>query len=126
MNDKPDNAEESRQRTDQQNRALHLFCRLLSKALNDAGLDQRKVMKPEVEIPWNEESVKTNLWKPIQEAMFGIQSTADATTKDYNQIYEVLTRHLQTKLGVEVPAWPDRFSQAEQQSTLRQEKRMLS
>ena len=126
MNDKLDNAEESRQRTDQQNRALHLFCRLLSKALNDAGLDQRKVMKSEVEIPWNEESVKTNLWKPIQEAMFGIQSTADATTKDYSQVYEVLTRHLQTKLGVEVPAWPDRFSQAKQQSTLRQEKRMLS
>jgi len=101
------------QRTNQQNKSLYLFFRLLAKALNDAGLDQRKVMKPSAEIPWNPESVKTNLWVPIQEAMIQKDSTADATTKDYSQIYDVLARHLTTKLGAEVPAWPDKFREDE-------------
>ena len=96
----------AKQRTNQQNRALHLFCRLLSQALNDAGLDQRKVLKPSVAIPWNEESVKESLWRPIQQAVIQKESTADAETSEYNQVYEVLSRHLSSKLGVTPPAWP--------------------
>lgn len=103
----------TKQRTNQQNRALHLFCRLLSKTLNDAGLDQRRVLLPSVDIPWNEESVKESLWRPIQEAVIQKQSTAEAETGEYNQVYEVLTRHLSQKLGVTAPEWPSRFREDE-------------
>lgn len=102
---------ETKQRTNQQNKALHLYCRMLAEALNDAGLDQREVLKPGVEIPWNEESVKNSLWRPIQQAMLDIESTADAETTDYSQVYEVLTRHLQQKLGVNGPIWPNRHGE---------------
>jgi hypothetical protein len=97
-----------KQRTNAQNRALHLFCRLLSKTLNDAGLDQRTVLKETVEIPWNEESVKESLFKPVEKAMFGHDSTTEADTTDYSKVHEVLVRHLADKFGVQVPAWPDR------------------
>ena len=45
-------------RTSQQNRAMHLFFARLVEALNDAGLDMKKVLKPEIDIPWSQTAVK--------------------------------------------------------------------
>ena len=98
----------SDQRTSQQRKALELWCRLLSEDLNAAGLDQRKMLKPSIEIPWSQESVKSQLFRPVFTAMTGLESTADADPSDYNKVYEVLCRHLSTKLGVTAPVWPDR------------------
>ncbi|PHR99240.1 MAG: hypothetical protein COA78_25185 [Blastopirellula sp.] len=95
------------QRTNQQNRALHLWCRQLSDCLNEAGLDQRKMLKAGIDVPWNEQSVKTTLFKPLLVAMTEKDSTADANTKEFDKVCAVLTRHLATKLGVTAPAWPD-------------------
>lgn len=94
-----------RSRTLTQNRALHKFCQMLADKLNEAGLDQKKVLKPEVEIPWTMEAVKEGLWKPVQEAVTGLKSTTRPETSQYSDVYEVLNRHLTTKLGVHVP-WP--------------------
>ena len=96
------------QRTKQQNKALHLFCRHLSTVLNDAGLDMKAVLKEEVDIPWDEDGrmVKEHLWKPLQKVMLEIDSTSDATTVDYNRVYEVLVRHLAEKKGITPPPWP--------------------
>ena len=98
----------SAKRTSQQRKSLELWCRLLSEDLNKAGLDQRKVLKPSIAIPWNQPSVKEQLFRPVFKAMTGLESTADAETGDYNKVYEVLARHLGDKLGVQAPAWPDR------------------
>lgn len=100
--------ETPQQRTNRQNKALHLFCRHLSTVLNDAGLDMTAVLKEGVEIPWDEEGrmVKKHLWKPLQEVMLDIESTADANTTDYNKVYEVLVRHLAAKKGIIPPPWP--------------------
>jgi regulator of sigma D len=95
-----------KQRTLTQNNSLHLFCEMLADELNAGGFDMRKVMKPEVEIPWTMESVKQNLWKPIQEALIGKESTAEADRTEYTKVHELLSRHLGQKLGVQVPEWP--------------------
>lgn len=92
-----------KQRTDIQNRALHKYFELLADELNGAGLEMRKVLKPSVEIPWDKESVKSFLWKPIQFAQIQKDSTTDLTTAEVNKIYETLNRHLGEKLGVHVP-----------------------
>jgi hypothetical protein len=94
-----------KQRTNKQNNALHKFLSDLAQTLNDAGLDQRVVLKPEVEIPWTPDSAKNQLWRPIQKIMTGHESTVDPTTKDYLAIQETLIRHLSSKFGV-VPEWP--------------------
>ena len=98
-------------RTAQQRKSLELWCKLLSEDLNAAGLDQRKVLKPSIAIPWGQDSVKEQLFKPILKAMTGLDSTADAETGDYNKVYEVLARHLGEKLGVQAPKWPDKIKE---------------
>ena len=100
------------QRTLQQNKALHKWLRMVSDTLNDAGLDMKTVLKPEVDIAWTPEMAKEYLWRPIQRVMTGEESTADAITTDYDQIRLTITRHLGAKLGVTLPDWPDRFSAA--------------
>jgi hypothetical protein len=80
-------------------------CSQVAGELNDAGWDMKKVLKPEVEIPWNLDLAKEFLWRPIQAAMFQKESTTEPTTSEYVQVYEVLNRHLANKFGVSVP-WP--------------------
>lgn len=93
---------ESKLRTQQQNRALHLYFTMLAEALNDSGLDMRKVLKPGVEIPWTGRSVKEFLWRPVQTAQLGKDSTTELTTGEIDLIFDTLNRHL-AKFGVHVP-----------------------
>lgn len=94
-------------RTLQQNKAIHRYFKLLAESLDGAGLDMRAVLKPEVDIPWTQESVKNHLWKPIQDIVVDKESTADLDTPQVDEIYRVLSRHLSEKFGVYVP-FPDR------------------
>jgi hypothetical protein len=98
--------ETGKQRTKRQNSALHVFCALLADLLNASGLDQRKVLKASIEIPWSGKDVKEKLWKPIQEAVIHKQSTTKADRREYTQVYEVLAHHMATKLNVTIPEWP--------------------
>jgi len=94
-----------KQRTSQQNRALHKYLTQIAEALNDAGYDMKKTLKPDVEIPWNAKMAKEFLWRPIQEIMTGKHSTTELNTVDPTEIHQVLDRHLAEKFGVSVP-WP--------------------
>ena len=67
-------------RTIRQNAALHKYFVRLFNALNDAGLDMRKVLKPEIEIPWTLSSVKEYLWRPVQRIMLEKESTTELET----------------------------------------------
>lgn len=90
-------------RTLQQNKALHLFCTQLSDTLNSAGLDMRKTLRQDIEIPWTPENVKNHLWRPIQEAMTDKYSTTELDRIEPSQIYEVLMKHLGEKFGIYLP-----------------------
>lgn len=96
-------------RTLQQNKALHKFFQMLSDELSASGLDMVKTLKPGVEIPWTPEMVKEHLWRPIQEVMTDKESTTELTTKQVNEIYEVLIRHMGSKFGIttEFPHIPE-------------------
>ena len=93
------------QRTSLQNKSLYKYLELLAEALNDSGLDMKKVLKPEIDIPWTKENTKLYLWKPIQKAMKDTDSTTELSTKEIDEIYSVLDRHTSEKLGVHVD-WP--------------------
>jgi hypothetical protein len=95
-------------RTSRQNRALHLFFRQLVEELDNAGLDMKAVIKPEVDIPWTTDLAKEYLWRPLQKAMLGTESTRDLETGDISKVYETLNRHLANKFGVSVP-FPEIF-----------------
>lgn len=95
-------------RTIPQNSALHLGLSLIAKSLNDAGLDIRKVLKPEIEIPWSVWSVKDFLWRPIQKVMTGKKSTTEIDKIEPSEIWEVLMRHLGQKHGIEYIEFPNK------------------
>ncbi len=89
-------------RTLQQNKALHLYFRLVAEALNEAGLDIRAVLKPEVEIPWSPGAVKEFLWRPVQKILLQKESTRSLTTSDIDKVYDVVNAHL-AKHGIHEP-----------------------
>ena len=91
-----------KQRTIQQNAALHLYFQIVADTLNDAGLDMRAVLKPEVEIPWSKTTVKEYMWRPIQRLQLQKKSTTELTTKDIDIIYYTMNRHL-AKHGIHEP-----------------------
>ncbi len=99
-----------------ENASLHLFCDMLADLLNAMSLDQRAVLKPEVEIPWDGASVKKNLWKPIQNAVIGEVKTSKAARGQYSKVYNILAHHMATKLSVTIPEWPSKESQAKQEN----------
>jgi hypothetical protein len=96
------------QRTLAQNRSIHLFCTMLSDALNDAGLDIAKTMKQDASIPWSATLIKELMWSVVQKAMFDTSSTTKLDTKQVGEVYDVINRHLSTAHGVSV-SFPGRF-----------------
>lgn len=89
-------------RTAQQNKALHVLFQLLANELNLAGLDMRKTLKPGVEIPWSGRAVKEYLWRPVQEAQLNKKSTTELTTKEIDEVFDTINRHLGEKFGLHV------------------------
>jgi len=89
-------------RTTKQNNSLHLMFEHLAASLNDAGLDMKKTLKPEVDIPWDKQTVKDYLWRPVQKAMLKKESTTELTTKEIDRVMNALTKHLATKFGLEL------------------------
>ena len=80
---------------------------MLAKELNDAGLDMKKTLRPDIDIPWTCELAKSYLWKPIQKAVIDKESTTKADRSEYTKVYEVLNRHTAEKFGICVP-WPSK------------------
>lgn len=105
---------DERPKTDKQRSALHVWCEQLAETFNAAGLDMKRVLKAEVDIPWSKDSVKEFIYKPVLAAMTGKKSTEDMNTCEPGDVCNVITRHLQNNeatAGIEVPPWPSRFQE---------------
>jgi hypothetical protein len=94
-----------KKRTNKQNNALHLWCEQLATVLNDRQLDLKVMLDHHPTIDWNRDAVKNFLWKPVQKAQAGVDSTTKAKTSDYPAVYDILNKYLAEKYGVHVP-WP--------------------
>lgn len=94
-----------KQRSLTQNAAMHLYCEHVASALNDAGLDFRQSLREDVDVPWSGELVKEYMWRVVQKAITGQQSTTKPERHQYSEIYDVLNRHISEKWSIFVP-WP--------------------
>jgi len=94
----------SKTRSSKQNRALHKFFKQVSDLLNNAGATMEGVSG--MEIPYTETIIKEVWWRPIQLLMFDIKSTTKINTNQINQIFDVISLQLETKIGehVEFPS----------------------
>ena len=97
--------EPKKRRSPTMRQASHLWFKMVSQDLNNAGYDMKKVFKPTFDIDWSEDGymVKNYLWRPVQEVVTGHQSTTQPTNAQYQEIYENVNR----RLPVHTP-WPCR------------------
>lgn len=95
-------------RTSTQNASMHLWFEMVATYLNDAGYDMRKTLRQDMDIPWSQNSVKEYLWRPVQKAVTGEESTTKPSKTDYGDIYQSLSRHFSQKFGLTLPEWPHR------------------
>lgn len=100
-----------KQRTLNQNRALHKFCQELSTELNHSGISQT-VFYRNIEADFTPENIK-ELFRSFARTKFSKNSTADLTTSELFEVYEEVNRHI-SQFGIEM-SWPsnDTLSLAE-------------
>jgi len=98
-------------RTGAQNSSIHLGLQLLADALNAAGLDMKKVLKPSVDIPWTMESCKEFLFRPIMKAMFNKESTTELEkVGEIDEVWDTMMRFLGEKFDFEHLPFPSEDS----------------
>jgi len=95
-------------RTAKQNASLYVYLRQVSQTLNDAGLSINTFFKEGYEVPFNEETVKVEIWHKMQVALTGEESSTDLTPKQMGEVYDRVNLAL-AKHGVHVP-WPSKDS----------------
>ena len=87
-------------RTSKQNNAIHASLRRLARSLNDAGYGVAHPLKPELEIPYTESSVKELLLKPIMQAMYDADSTSKLDTEQVGKVMGVMLNRVAELTGV--------------------------
>lgn len=93
-------------RTEQQNRALHLWFEMLAQTLREEGIDLKEAMPKVIDIIPTKENVKEMLWKPVQNALFKKKSTTELLKqKEIDLIYDVLCKNLGER-GIIIPPFP--------------------
>lgn len=101
-----------RTRSSRQRAALEVWCRTVADLFNESGITRSihsSIFRDgEMECPWSQASVKDEIWRPMQRAIAKVESTTEATTKQYVEVYEALVRAFGNK-GITLPKWPVRM-----------------
>jgi len=90
-------------RTSQQNKALHLWFTQLADELNSQGLDMRQVIRQEIDIPWTPYLIKENLFRPTMKTVLGYKSTRQLKTGDIDKIFNIISKAISERTGVYLP-----------------------
>ena len=90
-------------RTGKQNDAIHAYCREVASIMAAHGMDMKSVIKEGVPIEPTMYLIKDYMWRPIQKAVTGVESTRKISPLEVNEIYEVLSRLLVEKYSIDVP-----------------------
>jgi len=95
--------------SEQHFKSLHVYCKKLAEALNDAGYDFKKfleVAEYKLDVPWTKDLVKEQLWRVVQVAQTEKQSTTEIIPYEALQIYEIVNSRVAELTGVSVE-WPN-------------------
>lgn len=95
-------------RTEQQNKALHLYFTQVAETLNNEGYDVRLVLQViaerGIDFMWSPELVKEVLWRRIQKKYLNKHSTTELDSlKEIDQIYDMLNKFLSENFHVSIP-----------------------
>jgi hypothetical protein len=90
-------------RTALQNRALHKYIRDVANEMANNGHSLNVILKPTFEIPSNEKTFKHVIVHPLIKAIFGIESTKDMTTKQINELYDIINKQVGEHCQIHIP-----------------------
>ena len=108
-----------KQRTDSQNRALHLYLTQVANELDRQGHTMQDVVKKitKVEIKPTMHNVKEMIWREIMKAQLGKESTTFlAKQEDIDKCYDVMNKWLGTYFEIHIPFPNDEQKQFEKVS----------
>jgi hypothetical protein len=89
------------QRTEQQNRALHLWLTQKAQQCRDAGVSPRMAFEKTIELEMTPELMK-EIWRTVQKALLGKTSTTELNkTGEIDDIAEHLNRFFAQHFGLE-------------------------
>lgn len=91
------------QRSTAQNSAIHVYCREVASVMEAQGMDMKTVIKDGVPITPTMHLIKDYMWRPIQKAVTGKESTTKLDVVEVNDVYEQLSRLLAEKYSIDVP-----------------------
>lgn len=94
-----------KQRTEAQNRALHLYLTMVARELCNQGQTLQDVVAKinKVEIEPTPQNLKEVVWREIQKTMFKKYSTTYLTKHEVTQVYEVMSMWLSKNFGISIP-----------------------
>jgi len=91
----------SKSRTNQQRKAIEVYCAMLARHLNSGGYDLVKALSMiNADIPWTQAKVKEDIWRPLQLAAFDIKSTTKLDRKQVSEVYEIVNRMTADNFGI--------------------------
>ena len=94
-------------RTTNQNSSLHLYFEMIAEALNDLGQEfcYTGITGKELSMRYTKEIIKEMFWKPIQQTLFGTNTTTKLNTQQMNEIIDVFTKFFADKgIVIEFPS----------------------
>ena len=106
-------AEKDKKRTDQQRKAIELYCKRVAKALDDSGESVQTAFTAPVGI--TQENVKEHMFKVVMKALYpGIDSTTDLTINQVTIVYENMNRLTADRYGVsmEFPSYSAQLNES--------------
>ena len=94
-----------KQRTELQNKAIHLYLTWVAHELENQGQTMQNVVKAitKVEITPTMQNVKEMIWREIQKTMFKKESTTFLTKHEVTQVYEVMSMWLSKNFQIDLP-----------------------
>ena len=104
----PVNKKTENVRTVKQNASLHKYCALASKTLNAGGFTIQGVVAlfKKAGISWTMLSVKDVIWRNIQVAIVGKESTTKLNSDEITKVYKHVDFYLTDTVGIESIDFP--------------------
>ena len=103
------NATDMTQRTDQQRKAIEVYCREVAKAMNDAGHTVQTAFTADVDI--SQDNIKQNMFKVVMKKLYpNKESTTELETHEVTDVYENMNRITAERYGVSMQ-FPDYFNE---------------
>jgi len=102
-----------KQRTELQNRAIHLYLTQVAHELQNQGQTMQDVVKKinKVEIKPTMHNLKELVWREIQKVHLGKESTTFLTKHEVTEIYDIMSMWLSKNFEISLP-FPDSKEEA--------------